>query len=58
MESYYRYVVDTLEMFKGQLSISDIYNMTYKELGYLRKFRVPILENMHKSLGSLGALFG
>lgn len=58
MESYYRYVVDTLELFKGQLSLSDIYNLTYKELGYLRKFRVPIVEQLQKSMGALGALFG
>jgi len=58
MESYFRYVVDTLELFKGQLSITDIYNLTYKELGYLRKSRIPIVQNIQKSLGSLGALFG
>jgi hypothetical protein len=51
-------VVDTLELFKGQLSITDIYNMTYKELGYLRKLRIPIVERIQKSIGSLGALFG
>jgi hypothetical protein len=51
-------VVDTLEIFKGQLSITDIYNLTYKELGYLRKFRIPIVNEMKKSVGALGALFG
>lgn len=58
MESYYSYVVDTLELFKGQLSLSDIYNMTYKELGHLRKCRVPVLERLQKQLGTLGALLG
>lgn len=28
-----------LDLFDGQLSLSDIYNSTYKELGYLRKHR-------------------
>jgi hypothetical protein len=50
--------VETLELFRGQLSISDIYNMTYKELGYLRKFRIPIVAEQKKSIGALGALFG
>jgi hypothetical protein len=58
MESYYRYVVDTLELFKGQLSLTDIYNLSYKELGYLRKARIPIAEQIQKSVGQLGALFG
>jgi hypothetical protein len=58
MESYYKYVVDTLELFKGQISLSEIYNLTYKELGYLRKSRIPIAEQIQKSIGSLGALFG
>ena len=51
-------MVDTLEMFKGQLSLHDIYNMSYKELGYLRKFRAPIIERINKTMGSVGALFG
>jgi hypothetical protein len=58
MESYYHYVVDTLELFKGQLSLSDIYNATYKELGYLRKQRAPIVERLRKEIGPLTALFG
>ena len=58
IESYYKYVVETLDLFKGQLTISDIYNMTYRELGYLRKFRIPIVEKLNKSVGSLGALLG
>ena len=29
--------------FKGQLSISDIYNMTYKELYYLKQHREELL---------------
>jgi len=30
---------DVLYEFKGQLRIEDIYQMTYKELGYLREHR-------------------
>ncbi len=42
-------------MFKGQLTLQDIYNSTWKELGYLRKFRLPILENLAKTgAGLLG----
>ena len=58
MESYYDYVVHTLELFKGQLSLSDIYNSTYRELGYLRRRRAPVVEQLQKQLGPLMALFG
>lgn len=30
---------DVLLEFRGQLSLSDIYHMTYKELNYLRRHR-------------------
>jgi hypothetical protein len=43
------FVADTLEEFQGQLSINDIYNMTYKELGYLRKRRADILKAKEKA---------
>ena len=33
------YVNDVLDEFDGQLSKDDIYAMTYKELGYLRRHR-------------------
>jgi len=33
------YVDEILYEFEGQLRIQDIYGMTYKELGYLRKHR-------------------
>lgn len=33
------YVDLVLDEFSGQLSINDIYSMTYKEVGYLRKHR-------------------
>ena len=29
-----------LDLYKGQLSLNDIYGMTYKELGYLREMRL------------------
>ena len=32
-------VDDVLYEFKGQLSLDEIYHMTYKELGYLREHR-------------------
>lgn len=33
------YVDDILDEFSGHLSVNDIYHMTYKEIGYLRKHR-------------------
>ena len=57
IETYFEYVVNTLELFRGQLTLQDIYNSTYKELGYLRKFREPIAEKLAKS-GDLSALLG
>ena len=38
-------VDDILFEFRGQLSIQDIYHMTYKELGYLREHRRTLLSN-------------
>lgn len=38
------FVDEILYEFKGQLSISDIYHMTHKELGYLRKHRQKLRE--------------
>lgn len=32
-------VDDVLYEFKGQLTLQDIYSLTYKELGYLREHR-------------------
>lgn len=34
-----------LDLFKGQLSITDIKNMTYKEIGYLREMRIKRKSN-------------
>ncbi len=34
-----RLINDVLDEFDGQLSMDDIYKMTYKELGYLRMHR-------------------
>ena len=43
------YVDKVLDEFNGQLSINDIYHMTYKELGYLRKHRQKINEARSKN---------
>lgn len=39
MKQYMEFVDDILYEFDGQLSVSDIKAMTYKELGYLREHR-------------------
>ena len=39
MRSFLEYVDDVLYEFDGQLSYSEICNMTYKEIGYLREHR-------------------
>ena len=51
------YVDLVLDEFDGQLSINDIYHMTYKEIGYLRKHREelnkkkqPSMKDINKSL--------
>lgn len=36
------YIDDVLDEFGGQLSLNDIYTMTYKEIGYMRKHRKEI----------------
>lgn len=33
------YIDNVLDEFDGQLSLDDIYHMTYKEIGYMRKHR-------------------
>ena len=38
-------VDEILFEFRGQLSLSDIYQMTYKELGYLREHRRAMMSN-------------
>lgn len=38
------YIDDILDEFNGQLSIQDIYHMTYKEIGYLRKHRAELIK--------------
>ena len=46
-----------LDLFDGQLSLDDIKNSTYKELGYMRKQRELIRERKAKSgEGALNAL--
>lgn len=39
MKHFMEFVDDVLYEFDGQLSYSDIKNMTYKEIGYLRAHR-------------------
>ena len=39
IKNFMAFVDDVLYEFRGQLRIEDIYNMTYKELGYLREHR-------------------
>lgn len=38
-----------LEEFNGLLSLNDIYNSTYKEIGYLRKHRKVINDRKNKA---------
>lgn len=39
MKQYMEFVDDILYEFDGQLTVSEIKQLTYKELGYLRKHR-------------------
>lgn len=48
------YVDDILYEFKGQLSIQDIYHMTYKEIGYMRKHRAELNKKNGPDLNDLG----
>ena len=43
------FVDDILYEFGGQLSINDIYNLTYKELGYLREHRHQLLRERQQA---------
>lgn len=45
------FIDEVLWEFKGQLTLQDVYSMTYKELGYLRKHRAKIREAMAKQPG-------
>ena len=47
------YVNIVLDEFNGQLSINDIYHMTYKELGYLRKHRAKLNKSKNPTLKDL-----
>ena len=50
-------MVETLDLFDGQLSLDDIKNSTYKELGYLRKHREALkLRRSRSGEGALSAL--
>lgn len=52
IKSFMGFVDEILFEFKGQLSLTDIYSMTYKELGYLRQHRNKIREELNKSPGT------
>lgn len=39
MKQYMEYIDDILYEFDGQISVSEIKQLTYKELGYLRAHR-------------------
>lgn len=42
MKQYMEFVDDILYEFDGQLTVSEIKELTYKELGYLRKHRKKV----------------
>lgn len=43
------FVNKVLDEFSGQLSVQDIYQMTYKELGYLRRHREELIKLKNKN---------
>jgi hypothetical protein len=43
------WVDEILDEFSGQIKISEIYESTYKEIGYLRKHRKLLNEKKNKS---------
>ena len=47
------YVDMVLDEFGGQLSINDIYHMTYKEIGYLRKHRQELNKKKQPDFSNL-----
>lgn len=47
------YVDMILEEFHGQLSINDIYHMTYKEMGYLRRHRAMMVKERGPKLSDM-----
>ena len=47
------YVDMILDEFSGQLSITDIYHMTYKEIGYLRKHRQELNKKKQPNLNDI-----
>ena len=48
------YIDDVLDEFNGQLSVNDIYHMTYKEIGYLRKHRAELIKKRGPKLSDMG----
>lgn len=54
MKQYMEYIDDILYEFDGQISVSEIKQLTYKELGYLRahrkKFHPREAESLTKAL--------
>jgi len=51
------YVDQILYEFDGQLSISDIYHLTYKEIGYMRKHR-KLIKKARGGSSSLEKILG
>lgn len=47
------YVDIVLDEFGGQLSINDIYSMTYKEIGYLRKHRQELIKRKQPNINDI-----
>lgn len=49
IEDLYGYIDQILYEFEGQLSLTDIYHMTFKEITYMRKHRSKIREERAKN---------
>jgi len=47
------YIDTILDEFKGQLSIQDIYHMTYKEINYLRQHRAEMVRKRGHRLSDI-----
>lgn len=48
------YIDQVLYDFGGQLSIQDIYHMTYKEIGYMRQHRKKLIAERGPTLRDMG----
>ena len=52
ISGFFKFVVETLDIFDGQISINDIYHLTQKEIYYMRKHRLDINTRRHKAESS------